>query len=163
VNAIYVGGGTPGALSARQIDRILETVNEYIPMANDCELTFEARTFEFDAEKIETCLENGVSRFSLEVLSFDTLSRHAIGRMDDGDVVTRKIEELKKYNSAAVSIDLMYGLPYQTEADFISDFLHADKLEVDGISFRHLNSDAWSQLEDIPKPASTAQQSIYHI
>lgn len=164
VNAVYIGGGTPAALSKRQIDRLLETVNAYIPMTNDCEFTLEARTFEFSSEKIDICLENGINRFSLEVQSFDTRVRHAVGRIDDGDIVAGKIEELKKHNSTAVSIDLMYGLPYQSEADFISDILQADRLGVDGVSFYNLKCvDEYFDRIKTEKPASVSDQSIYHI
>jgi len=169
VNAVYIGGGTPGALSSEQIGRMLKAINESIPLANDCEFTFETRTFQLTSDKIETCLENNVNRFSLGVQSFDTRARQSIGRVDDGETVARKIEELKSYNSAAVSIDLMYGLPFQGENDFINDIIEADKLGVDGMALYQLNVFDDGKLDEkiksgkIPKPPTTAQQSIYHM
>ncbi|ADD67603.1 Coproporphyrinogen dehydrogenase [Denitrovibrio acetiphilus DSM 12809] len=169
VNAVYIGGGTPGALHNSQIERILDAINQYIPIANDCEFTFETRTFEFTKDKIETCLNAGVNRFSLGVQSFNSAARKVIGRVDDGDVVARKIEEMKKYNHAAVSIDLMYGLPYQSEKDFMEDILIADELGVDGMALYQLNVFDDSRLDkkvksgSLPTVPSTKEQAIYHI
>ena len=169
INAVYIGGGTPGALNRGQIERMLHAVTENLPLANDCEFTFETRTYQFDKEKIETCLENGVNRFSLGVQSFDTTARRSIGRVDEGDIVSAKIEELKNYNSAAVSIDLMYGLPYQSEEDFLDDILHADKLGVDGMALYQLNVFDSGRLDEkiksgkMPPPPTTSQQAIYHL
>lgn len=169
VNAVYIGGGTPGALNRAQIERILQATMENLPLANDCEVTFETRTYQFDTDKIETCLENGVNRFSLGVQSFDSAARKSIGRVDDGEIVSRKIEELKSFNSAAVSIDLMYGLPFQSEDDFIEDILHADSLGVDGMALYQLNVFDKGKMDEkiksgkMPPPAKTSEQAIYHI
>ncbi len=170
VNAVYIGGGTPGALYASQIEKILDAIQNYLPMANDCEITFETRTFQFDQKKIETCLENGVNRFSLGVQSFNTLARKSIGRVDDGDIVATQIEKkLKSYNAAAVAIDLMFGLPHQSETDFLEDILIADKLGVDGMSLYQLNVFEDGKLNEqiksgkVPKPPTTAEQAVYHI
>lgn len=169
INAVYIGGGTPGALHTGQIQRMLDAVNQYIPMSNDCEFTFETRTFEFTADKIEACIDAGVNRFSLGVQSFNTASRKAIGRVDDGETVARKLEELKSYNQAAVSIDLMYGLPYQTENVFMEDIITSDRLGVDGMAVYQLNVFENSRLQEkiqdgsLPEVPTTAQQAVYHI
>lgn len=169
VNAVYLGGGTPSALHASQIERILHAVNEYIPMANDCEFTFESRTYQFTKEKIEACLDSGVNRFSLGVQSFDTKVRRSIGRADDSETVIAKLEELMNYNKAAVSIDLMFGLPYQSEMDFLEDIIKADRIGVDGMALYQLNVFDDSKLNEkikngaLPKIPSTSEQAIYYI
>jgi oxygen-independent coproporphyrinogen-3 oxidase len=169
INAVYIGGGTPGALSADQISLMLQTIKEHLPLANDCEFTFETRTYQLTDEKIEACLNAGVNRFSLGVQSFDTKARRAIGRVDDGETVIRMIEKLKSLNEAAVSIDLMFGLPYQSESDFIDDILTADRIGVDGMALYQLNVFDDGRLmekikeEKLPPPPTTAQQAVYFI
>ena len=43
VHAVYFGGGTPTALEACDIERIIKAVRRYLPLANDCEITYEGR------------------------------------------------------------------------------------------------------------------------
>jgi hypothetical protein len=62
VHAVFFGGGTPSALSAKNIARLLAALRQYLPLANDCEITFEARIHDLISEKMEACLENGVNR-----------------------------------------------------------------------------------------------------
>ncbi len=75
IRSIYIGGGTPSALSVKNIERLLHAIKLHLPLANDYELTFEARFYEFDDDKIDACLKGGVNRFSLGVQSFDTKVR----------------------------------------------------------------------------------------
>src|SRR5690606_30018631 len=43
VQAVYLGGGTPSALSARDLTRVLGTVRQHLPLVPDCEITMEGR------------------------------------------------------------------------------------------------------------------------
>ena len=72
IEAVYLGGGTPSALSAADLSRILTTVRRRLPLAPDCEITIEGRIIHFDPEKIDACLEAGANRISIGVQSFDT-------------------------------------------------------------------------------------------
>lgn len=47
VHAVYFGGGTPTALEACDIERIIKAVRRYLPLANDCEITYEGRFVRF--------------------------------------------------------------------------------------------------------------------
>ncbi|TCK58478.1 heme anaerobic degradation radical SAM methyltransferase ChuW/HutW [Seleniivibrio woodruffii] len=169
INAVYIGGGTPGALSAEQIAAMLNAIKDNLPLANDCEFTFETRTYQLTDEKIEACLNAGVNRFSLGVQSFDTKTRRSIGRVDEGETVMRMLEKLKALNEATVSIDLMFGLPYQTESGFLEDILTADRIGVDGMALYQLNVFDDGRLmekikeEKLPPPPTTAEQSVYFI
>lgn len=169
IDAIYIGGGTPGALSAKQIDRLLSGLKRNLPLSNDCEFTFESRTFQLTDDKLKACIDNGVNRFSIGVQSFNTEARQSIGRIDTGENVYAMIEKLQGLNHATVSIDLMYGLPYQTPEIFLEDIKIADSLEVDGIALYQLNVFDKSKLDELvksgklPKPPETKEQAHYHM
>ena len=79
VHAVYFGGGTPTALEACDIERIIKAVRRYLPLANDCEITYEGRLSGFGTDKMEAALAGGANRFSLGVQSFDTKIRQAVG------------------------------------------------------------------------------------
>lgn len=121
INTVYFGGGTPSTLAAEDIERLVKTVREELPLANDCEITLESRIHDMTEERIEAALRGGVNRFSLGVQSFDTKIRQAVGRIDDEKVVIERLQKLMSYDSATVVIDLMFGLPYQTWETWLRD------------------------------------------
>ena len=83
VHAVYFGGGTPTALEACDIERIIKAVRRYLPLASHCEITYEGRLSGFGTDKMEAALAGGANRFSLGVQSFDTKIRQAVGRRSD--------------------------------------------------------------------------------
>ena len=114
VHAVYMGGGTPTALQADDLRRILKEVRAVLPLANDCEITVEGRLSNFGPDKMEACFEGGANRFSLGVQSFDTEIRQAMGRVSDRDTLIRQLQLLQSYDQAAVIVDLIYGFPMQS-------------------------------------------------
>lgn len=133
IHAVYLGGGTPTALSPQNIDRLLEAVRSYLPLANDCEFTLEGRTANLTPELIETALKNGVNRFSLGVQSFNSDIRQAMGRTLDKEELVQKINLLQSYNQASIIIDLIYGLPGQSMDVWKEDLRTAQSLNLDGL------------------------------
>lgn len=139
VHAVYFGGGTPSALSADELSRLLQAVRRNLPLAPDCEITVEGRIIHFDREKIDACLEAGANRFSIGVQSFDTAVRRRQGRKSSREETIRFLEELRARDRAAVVIDLIYGLPGQSADIWRQDLETAAELEPDGIDLYGLN------------------------
>ena len=139
VHAVYFGGGTPTALEAPDLKRLLEAARRYLPLANDCEITVEGRLHHFDQEKMEACLAGGANRFSLGVQSFDTKLRQSMGRLAPRETVLERLKTLTAYNQAAVIVDLIYGFPNQTMATWLDDIQTAIDLELDGMDCYQLN------------------------
>ncbi len=121
INAIYFGGGTPTDLSPNSLKNLLSHLNNNWNISNDCEITIEGRIFGFDDDKILTCLDNGVNRFSFGVQSFDTKIRRQMGRIESRENIISKINNIAKLNQANISIDLIYGLPDQTDEIWLND------------------------------------------
>lgn len=165
IHAVYFGGGTPSALSAANIGRLLRAVRQYLPLANDCEITFEARIHGFDDEKMAACVENGVNRFSFGVQSFDNKVRKAVGRFDDRDVVLNRLGYLHELDQASVVVDLIYGLPYQSNEVWFSDIESFFQSGIDGVDLYKLNIYENSMLKkaieggSLPAGADLAEQA----
>lgn len=165
VHAVYFGGGTPTALEASDLKRVLETLRRVLPLANDCEITIEGRIHNFDAAKIEAALEGGANRFSLGVQTFNTAVRRSMMRVDDRDACLRRLEELSSYDNAAVVMDLIYGFPGQTPDVWEEDLKIAASLPLDGIDCYQLNVFEKSPLAryvangKLPPAADTAQKA----
>ena len=139
INAVFFGGGTPSALSPFNVARLLKTVRRVLPLANDCEITMEARNNDLVNSKLEAWLTNGVNRISVGVQSFDTKIRQQLGRIDTYEDVVANLERAAAYNQAVMIIDLIYGLPGQTVEKFIEDISIADSLPIDAMDLYQLN------------------------
>lgn len=139
VHAVYFGGGTPTALSASQLHRIISALRRLLPLAPDCEITVEGRILNFDDERIDACLEAGANRFSIGIQTFDTRIRQRMGRRASREVAIHFLQKLGDRDRAAVVCDLMFGLPAQTPASWREDLQIVRDLPLDGVDLYALN------------------------
>ncbi|MTI60302.1 MAG: heme anaerobic degradation radical SAM methyltransferase ChuW/HutW [Firmicutes bacterium] len=165
INAVFIGGGTPSALSPHNAGRMLKAIGDLLPLANDCELTLEGRIYDLVPEKMESWLANGVNRISLGVQSFDSRVRQAVGRLDDRETILRRLQDLSAYNQATVIIDLIYGLPYQSQEIWLEDIATLKEAAIDGWDLYQLNVYENSDLKKaidagrLPPAATTREQA----
>lgn len=139
IHAVYFGGGTPSALSAHDLARIITTLREKLPLAPDCEITIEGRVLNFDAERIDACLDAGANRFSIGIQSFNSKIRKKMARTSDGPTAIAFMESLVKHDRAAVVCDLLFGLPGQDAQTWREDLAIARDIGLDGVDLYALN------------------------
>lgn len=113
VEAVFLGGGTPGTLTGEQLSHILETVHRTFPLSDDCEITVESSIYDMNEAKMETCMKAGANRFSFGVQTFDTGLRRFLGRPDPCETVIQKLKAFASLGPKII-IDLIYGLPGQS-------------------------------------------------
>ena len=114
IETIFLGGGTPTALSAEQLQRLFELIKQHIPQQHLEEFTSEANPDELTYEKLVVMKNNGIDRLSLGVQSFDEDILKRLGRTHSNEHVYNTIQMAKDIGFTNISIDLMYGLPGQT-------------------------------------------------
>ena len=149
VEAIYFGGGTPGVLKPQEIKQLLDELKNNIPIAKDCEITFETSLCDLDDDQLAACLEGGVNRFSFGVQTFDTEVRRSVGRPDSKERLIERLTELRKMqNQAAIVIDLIYGFPNQTMETWKEDIQIASSLPLDGLDIYSLKVFPGSLLDE---------------
>ncbi|WP_300675081.1 heme anaerobic degradation radical SAM methyltransferase ChuW/HutW [Desulfoluna sp.] len=139
IHALYFGGGTPTALAPCDLARIIEAAHRNLPLANDCEITIEGRIADMTPEMIRATTQAGANRFSLGVQSFDTDLRRSMGRKADRNEVIKTLSTLMATDQAAVIIDLIYGLPGQTQEIWQKDLRTLFDLGLDGADLYQLN------------------------
>ena len=115
---IYIGGGTPTSLSAKQLDVLLTGVHRYLPTSTTKEFTVEANPGDLTEDKLEVLKSHGVNRLSMGVQTFDDRLLKKIGRKHSAQDVYDTIKLLEKKQFDNVSIDLIYALPGQTLESF---------------------------------------------
>lgn len=119
LKTIFIGGGTPTALDARQLDRLLQSIHEELkPTEQLIEFAVEANPGELTIDKLEVLKNGGVNRLSVGVQSFNDELLAKIGRVHRKEDVFRTLKLAEKAGFTNMSLDLMYGLPGQTVEDF---------------------------------------------
>jgi oxygen-independent coproporphyrinogen-3 oxidase len=133
VRTIFIGGGTPTYLDAKRLARLLTAVRRWLPLAADYEFSVEANPGTLQADKIAVLADHGVSRLSLGAQSFQPHSLRVLERDHEPDDVCRAVETVKK-RIAQISLDLIFGVPGQSLADWQADLRQALALEPDHMS-----------------------------
>ena len=114
LRTLYIGGGTPTALSAQQLEVLLNGLTKNLDLSALEELTIEANPGDLDADKIAVLKNSAVNRVSLGVQTFDDKMLKKIGRSHLEKDIYENIDRLKLAGFDNISIDLIYALPGQT-------------------------------------------------
>ena len=123
VYTVFIGGGTPSLLSAQAMEKILATVRMLLPLDLGAEITLEANPGTVEANKFAGFRDAGVNRLSLGIQSFNDTHLKALGRIHDASEARRAVE-IAQQHFDNINLDLMYGLPQQTQAEAVQD-VHA--------------------------------------
>ncbi|WP_153733227.1 radical SAM family heme chaperone HemW [Sporosarcina obsidiansis] len=118
VETVFLGGGTPTALSVPQLDRLLTIVEQYIDIPALREFTTEANPDDLSEAQLCILKEKGVTRLSIGVQSFNERLLNQIGRTHSVDDVECVISTARNIGFENISLDLMYGLPTQTVTEW---------------------------------------------
>jgi oxygen-independent coproporphyrinogen-3 oxidase len=123
IPSVYIGGGTPSALGAKRVTRLLDALKTLLANtdAAPVEFTVEANPESTDEAFLQACAEGGVSRISLGVQSFHEASRKAVHRTGSIEQLEQGLALVGKHYPDAFSADLVTGLPFQTEAVVCQD------------------------------------------
>jgi oxygen-independent coproporphyrinogen III oxidase len=115
VDSIYLGGGTPTVLESGQLRRIFDAVRQHFSLALDPEIAVECAPGTLAPSVVEGLLACGVNRVSLGVQSFVDAEAAAVGRLHKRATVLEDIARLRAAGITNFNIDLIAGLPHQTE------------------------------------------------
>ncbi|MBC1732548.1 radical SAM family heme chaperone HemW [Listeria seeligeri] len=118
IDTVFVGGGTPTTLNEAQIAKLCTAIQEIFPMKEEVEFSFEANPGDLSVAKVQTMKDYGVNRISMGVQSFNNDLLKQIGRIHTVKDVYQSVENMRTVGFENVSIDLIFSLPGQTEADF---------------------------------------------
>jgi len=119
VNSIYIGGGSPSSLTSNQLNNLLSKSKELLNESG--EFCVELNPEDLDDEKIDILVRNGVNRVSLGVQTLKNSLLKLLNRHHDEEMVENVINKLRKKGIININLDLMYGLPSQTNEDLIYD------------------------------------------
>jgi putative oxygen-independent coproporphyrinogen III oxidase len=133
VDTIFIGGGTPTRLDARQLDRMLAMVRRWFRLSPGGEWTVEANPGTLDAEKADVLAQGGVNRVSLGAQSFQPDLLRALERNHSPEEVPRALDLIRP-RFPFWSFDLIFGVPGSTPELWADDLETALKLEPSHLS-----------------------------
>lgn len=146
LQSIYIGGGTPTALSVEQIQPLFDYLQKAIHMPQIKEFTIEANPENLTKEKVSYLLSQQVSRFSLGVQTFQEELLKRIGRKHQRHQVKEAVLLLKSQGMTNINLDLIYAIPGQTLSQLEADLAEALALDVEHISAYSLIVEEHTQL-----------------
>ncbi len=115
VDSIYLGGGTPSVLAPDQLQRLFRAARENFEVERTAEITVECAPGTISGEVIDALLGCGVNRVSLGVQSFVDKESSSVGRLHTRAITLADIARLRSSGIGNISVDLIAGLPHQTE------------------------------------------------
>lgn len=119
LETVYFGGGTPTTLNAKQLDKVLGTVNKYFNMSTCREFTVEAgRPDTIDTERLIALKENKVDRISINPQTTNDEILKVIGRKHSAQQFFDAFELARKCGFDNINTDLIAGLPTDTYESF---------------------------------------------
>ncbi len=136
LRSVYIGGGTPFALEADELERVLKAVSRV--RRQECEYTVEAgRPDVFTREKLELCKEYGVTRICINAQSFSNQTLRAIGRNHTAEQVKEAFETARPYGFS-INCDLIAGLTGESAESFVNSVKEAIALSPENITVHTL-------------------------
>ena len=138
LHSIFIGGGTPSLLSASSYQELFAGLKAMVPFANDIEITMEANPGTYEHDRFQAYFETGINRLSLGVQSFQDEKLKALGRIHGASEARDAIAQLGGSGFKNFNIDLMHGLPNQSQEDALHDLQQAVALNPAHISWYQL-------------------------
>lgn len=134
VPSVYLGGGTPSLLGAKDICQIMEQVKSVFELSDTPEVTIEANPGTVTMEKLKAWSEAGINRVSIGLQSADDKELKNLGRIHTYDEFLKTYQRVRQAGFDNVNIDLMSALPGQTLASWRSTLKKVARLKPEHIS-----------------------------
>lgn len=119
VQQLAIGGGTPTILRPEQMRMLIEYLKSRFNFSSDSERSIEVDPRRIDPAYLDLLLELGFNRISFGVQDLDEQVQRNVARILSERHLSMLIEHLQEQNFTTINLDLIYGLPGQTEISFL--------------------------------------------
>jgi putative oxygen-independent coproporphyrinogen III oxidase len=145
-NSVYMGGGTPSLLGSDRIGKILLALYRRFRFAPDIEFTMEVTPGSADKDFLNHVLVLGVNRLSFGAQSFDDAELRSVGRLHTAEDTRAIVQIARQLGFRNISLDLIAGLPHQSEASWRTSLQSVIALRPEHISVYLFEIDEKSRL-----------------
>ena len=134
ISHIHLGGGTPTFLTENQMQRLIDKLNLAFTIDANVEMSIEIDPRGVSLEQLDHLFSLGFSRMSIGVQDFNFEVQQAINRVQDEQHIRTLIKHCRKLGVSTINLDLVYGLPKQTQSNFLSTLSKVIDIDPDRIS-----------------------------
>ena len=118
LDQLHWGGGTPTYLSPEQCARLFGAITDRFPLRDGAEVAIEIDPCVTSPGHLEVLAGLGFNRVSLGLQDLDPRVQEAVDRVQPMELTRDQVDLARSLGFASVNVDLIYGLPHQTEAGF---------------------------------------------
>jgi oxygen-independent coproporphyrinogen III oxidase len=118
VAQLHWGGGTPTHLLPDEINELVSYINQSFEFVETPENGCEIDPRELSFEHLEALREGGFNRISMGVQDFNETVQKAVNRIQPEELTRKVVNWVRDLKFESINLDLMYGLPFQTVAEF---------------------------------------------
>jgi oxygen-independent coproporphyrinogen III oxidase len=133
VDTIFIGGGTPTHLPIRELGRVLQVIQQWLPLNAGGEFSIESNPESLNAAICQILADAGVTRVSVGVQSFQSHLLKALDRVHRYEQIPQALDAVRTAG-LELSLDLIFGAPGATLADWECDLNAAIKYETEHLS-----------------------------
>jgi oxygen-independent coproporphyrinogen-3 oxidase len=146
-DSLYIGGGTPSMLAPSDIGRIIDRISAQFSLDASAEITLEVNPGTVTADSLKAYRERGVNRLNIGIQSFQDGFLKWLGRLHSADAATDAVWWARAAGFDRIGMDLMYGIPGQSQKAWISDLHRAISLNPEHISCYMLTCEPGTPLD----------------
>jgi len=150
-DTVYLGGGTPSVLSPDAVGQLLESVHNTFCITKDAEITLEVNPGTVNGKKLADLRHAGINRLNIGVQSFQDKNLKFLGRIHSASDASRIIDYAREACFENIGLDLIYGLPDQSDVSWRSDLRRAMDIEPEHLSCYMLTYESGTPLDNFRK------------
>jgi len=141
-----MGGGTPSLLGANRLRQITTALQQAFKFLGGFEFTLEVTPRSVDPDFLTSARSLGINRLSIGAQSFDNRELRAVGRSHSDNDTAETVRGARKSGFTNINLDLIAGLPYQTESSWLRTLHDTVRLESEHVSVYLFEIDEKSRL-----------------
>ncbi len=134
ITSVFIGGGTPSILSAKQIESIMNALKNNYTFSDDCEITIESNPGTLTEEKLLAYKNSGISRLSIGLQSANDDELKLLGRIHDYQTFADNYNLARKLGFDNINVDLISAIPGGSIEKFKESLLMVVELNPEHIS-----------------------------
>ncbi|MEM7246141.1 MAG: radical SAM family heme chaperone HemW [Acidobacteriota bacterium] len=160
IDTVFFGGGTPSLPEPARLNAVLSRLRDVAELSDDAELTLEANPESVSPERAEAWRAAGFNRVSVGLQSFDPTVLDKAGRAHDAARGETAVGELRAAGFDSISVDLIIGLPSETDAVFEASVDRALALETEHLSAYLLELDEMGKHSPLSAAVRAGEETV---
>ena len=146
VDSVYIGGGTPSLLGSGRVEKMVADLHRRFRLSSHPEFTMEVTPGSADRDFLGHVLALGINRLSFGAQSFDDAELRFVGRLHSAEDTRATVRTARQAGFTNISLDLIAGLPHQSEASWRASLQSVIALRPEHISVYLFEIDEKSRL-----------------